>query len=63
MVVNIYLRNSNSISKLTFNHPVKELYWIHINNEFEQQNIKTGNKLLDYSLQNSIETFSKVFYN
>ena len=52
--------NSSSISsKITFNHPVKELFWIHINNNYEQVNIKTGNQLLNYSIPNSVETFSE----
>ena len=52
-------KNNNSVSKkLTFNHPVKELYWIHTNNDFLQSNIKTGNQMLDYSLTTSVETFS-----
>ena len=49
---------NNITSKLTINHPVKELFWIHTNNDFEKENIKTGNQLLDYSLSTSIETFS-----
>jgi hypothetical protein len=52
--------SQNSISKvLNFNHPVKELYWIHINNEYEQQNIQTGNRPLEYSIPTSIETFGE----
>jgi hypothetical protein len=51
---------NNSTIKLNLNHPVKELFWIHTNNEFEQQNIKTGNQILDYSIQNSVETFSEA---
>jgi len=54
-------KTSESISKvLTFNHPVKELYWVHVRNEFEQANIKTGNQQLDYSLSTDIETFSEA---
>jgi hypothetical protein len=52
-------KNSSSISKkLSFNHPVKELYWINTNNDYLQTNINTGNQILDYSLKTSIETFS-----
>jgi hypothetical protein len=52
-------KNSSSISKkLSFNHPVKELYWINTNNDYLQTNINTGNQILDYSLTTSIETFS-----
>lgn len=51
---------NNGTIKLSLNHPVKELFWIHINNEYEQQNIKTGNQYLDYSIPNSIETFSEA---
>jgi len=52
-------KNSNSISKkLTFNHPVKELYWFNTINDNLQTNINTGNKILDYSLPSSIETFN-----
>jgi hypothetical protein len=53
-------RNTNTISRqLTFNHPVKELFWIHTLNDYVQSNITTGNQLLNYSLPNSIETFSE----
>ena len=56
-------KDSNSVSKkLTFNHPVKELYWIHTNNDLLQTNINTGNQLLNYflptALDKSIDTFS-----
>jgi len=51
---------SNSVSKkIFFNHPVKELYWIHVRNDFEQSNILTGNQQLDYSISTSIETFGE----
>ena len=50
--------SSNVSKKLTFNHPVKELYWINTNNDYLQTNINTGNQLLDYSLTTSVETFS-----
>lgn len=50
----------NSVSKkLIFNHPVKELYWVHVRNDFEQTNILTGNQQLDYSLSTDIETFGE----
>jgi len=50
----------NSIAKqLVFNHPVKELYWVHVRNDFEQTNILTGNQQLDYSLPTDVETFSE----
>lgn len=53
-------RNTNSISRqLNFNHPVKELFWMHTLNDYVQSNIITGNQLLNYSLPNSIETFSE----
>ena len=53
-------KTGNSVSKvLNFNHPVKELFWVHIRNDFEQTNIKTGNQQLDYSLPTDIETFSE----
>ena len=52
--------NNNITKKISLNHPVKELFWIHINNDYEQQNIKTGNQYLDYSISNSIETFSEA---
>jgi hypothetical protein len=53
-------KTANSVSKvLNFNHPVKELYWIHVRNDFEQTNILTGNQQLDYSLATDIETFSE----
>ena len=56
-------KDSSSVSKkLTFNHPVKELYWIHSKNNFLQSNINTGNQLLNYFLpivlDKSIDTFS-----
>ena len=53
-------KTGNSISKkLVFNHPVKELYWVHVRNDFEQTNILTGNQQLDYSLSTDIETFGE----
>lgn len=53
-------KTQGSVSKLlTFNHPVKELYWIHVRNDFEQTNINTGNQQLDYSLPSSLETFGE----
>ena len=53
-------KTGNSISKkLVFNHPVKELYWVHIRNDFEQTNILTGNQQLDYSISTDIETFGE----
>jgi hypothetical protein len=56
-------KDTFSISKkLTFNHPVKELYWMHTTNDFLQTNINTGNQLLNYFLpivlDKSIDTFS-----
>jgi hypothetical protein len=52
-------KDSTSVSKkLTFNHPVKELYWFNTINDNLQTNINTGNQQLDYSLPSSIETFS-----
>ena len=52
-------KDSSSVSKkLNINHPVKELYWINTNNNYLQTNINTGNQILDYSLTNSVETFS-----
>ena len=53
-------KSGNSVSKvLNFNHPVKELYWVHVANDYEQANINSGNQQLNYSLPNEIETFSK----
>jgi len=52
--------DSTKSNKLTFNHPVKELFWIHTINDYVQENIITGNQLLDYSLPNSVETFSEA---
>jgi hypothetical protein len=53
-------KTGNSVSKkLVFNHPVKELYWVHVRNDFEQTNILTGNQQLDYSLSTDIETFGE----
>jgi len=53
-------KTGNSVSKvLNFNHPVKELYWVHVRNDFEQANINTGNQQLDYSLTTDIETFNE----
>jgi hypothetical protein len=52
--------SQNSVSKvLNFNHPVKELYWVHVNNDYEQQNILTGNQLLTYSIPTNLETFGE----
>ena len=39
-----------TISKtLNFNHPVKELYWVNIKNDYAQENALTGNQQLNYS--------------
>jgi len=46
--------------KLSFNHPVKELFWINVPNQYETANILTGNQQLNYSLPNSLETFSNA---
>lgn len=54
-------KTSGAVSKqLFFNHPVKELYWVHVRNDFEQTNINTGNQQLDYSLSTDIETFGEA---
>lgn len=55
------LENQGSITQnLTFNHPVKELYWVHVCNDYEQPNPLTGNQQLDYSLSliSQSETFT-----
>ena len=53
-------KTSGSISKsLFFNHPVKEIYWVHVRNSFVQTDIKTGNQQLDYSIPTDIETFGQ----
>jgi hypothetical protein len=53
-------KTGNTISKLlNFNHPVKELYWVHVKNDYEQANINTGNQQLNYSIPTDIETFSE----
>jgi hypothetical protein len=45
--------------KLNFNHPVKELYWINIRNDYLQTNYLTGNQQLNYTLDPSLpETFN-----
>jgi hypothetical protein len=49
-----------SISKtLTFNHPVKEIYWVNVKNDFAQSNPLTGNQHLNYSF--SLVTPSETF--
>jgi hypothetical protein len=54
-------RTDTSINKrLHFNHPVKELYWVHSTSDFLQTNINTGNQLLNYSLTTSVETFNNA---
>lgn len=56
-------KTQNAISKiLDFNHPTKELYWIHVKNDYLQKNCLTGNQQLNYSLStlpsaNNTETF------
>ena len=50
--------DSSINKKLNFNHPVKELYWVHSTNDALQTNINTGNQFLNYSLSTSIETFN-----
>lgn len=56
-------KTQESISKqLNFNHPMKELYWIHVRNDYIQQNLITGNKQLNYTLSTiygDVETFSE----
>jgi hypothetical protein len=53
-------KSGNSVSKvLNFNHPVKELYWVHITNDYAQDNINTGNQQLNYSLPTDVETFNE----
>ena len=56
-------KTQNTISKvLNFNHPVKELYWIHVRNDYEQANILTGNQRLNYALgtiYTDVETFGE----
>ena len=53
-------KDDSTISRqVNFNHPVKELFWIHTMNEYEQTNIYTGNQQLNYSLPNSTETFNE----
>jgi hypothetical protein len=49
--------STNYSCALRFNHPVKELYWIHVPNKYEQANYLTGNQQLNYSLPNDTETF------
>jgi hypothetical protein len=51
----------SSISKvLNFNHPVKEIYWINVKNDYEQANPLTGNQQLNYSISAilPLETFT-----
>ena len=50
--------NSSTSVKLNFNHPVKELYWIHIPNNHLQTNILSGNQQLNYAIPTATETFS-----
>ena len=53
-------KTGNTVSKvLNFNHPVKELYWIHVPNEYEQSDINNGNQQLNYSLPTDVETFNE----
>ena len=52
-----------SVTKiLNFNHPMKEIYWVHVRNDYLQANIKTGNQQLNYALSTlygSPETFGE----
>jgi len=46
-------------TKLNFNHPVKELYWINTRNDYLQVDPLNGNQQLNYSLDsNTPETFT-----
>lgn len=45
-------------NKLNFNHPTKEIFWVHVPNQYEISNILTGNQQLNYSLTTDTETFS-----
>jgi hypothetical protein len=54
-------KTDTSISKkLHFNHPVKEIYWVHSTSDSLQTNINTGNQFLNYSLSTSTETFNEA---
>lgn len=52
--------NSNVSKELNFNHPVKEIYWINVKNDYEQMNPLTGNQQLNYSISSitPLETFA-----
>jgi hypothetical protein len=53
--------NQNTTSRtLNFNHPVKEIYWINIKNDYAQTNPLTGNQQLNYSISTvtPTETFT-----
>ena len=55
--------NQNTVSKtLNFNHPVKELYWVNIKNEYKQSNPLTGNQQLNYALSriSPVESFTSA---
>ena len=53
---------SKEVKVLTFNHPVKEIYWTNTKNTYLQTNILTGNQQLDYSLSLTLqgETFNEA---
>lgn len=51
--------SSGNISRqLFFNHPTKEIYWINTLNTYLQENILTGNQILNYSVGYNTETFT-----
>ena len=56
-------QSQGAVSKvLNFSHPTKELYWVHVRNDYEQTNILTGNQQLNYalgSLYTDVETFGE----
>jgi len=57
------LANQSTITRtLNFNNPVKEIYWINIKNDYEQNNPLTGNQQLNYALTTVLptETFTSA---
>lgn len=58
----ITANQTKEVKVLTFNHPVKEIYWTNTKNTYLQTNILTGNQQLDYSLSLTLqgETFNEA---
>ncbi len=58
-------RSTNLNTRLSFNHPVKELYWIITRNENQEVNTRDGNDIFKFSSSTGGDTFvtAKLAFN